>query len=427
MSDDWPQGWYQNEKPYAGEPTRDAPIQATPGASGSTGFGNGGYGSTGFGNGGYGDRGYGNGGTAGGWPTQPPASGGQGNGPGYGGPGYRSGNYGPGAARPARRRRWLRPKRILLVLAALVLVLVVAVGFLYVNINGKLNRANVLTAYSGRPAPTAGTNWLIAGSDSRGGLTRAQEAQLALGRDVAGGRSDTIMILHIPANGTAPTLVSIPRDSYVPIPGNGMNKINAAYAIGGPKLLAETVQNVTGLYISHYVGIGFGGLVDSVNSVGGVRLCLPAAYKDPLAGLNLPKGCQNLNGQQVLAFSRTRNFPLGDLQREQDQRLLLSALLKKMTSPGTMLNPFASIPAAYSLAGTLDVDSGTQLIDLYSVGEGLRNPVSTSVPFGSFENTSVGSVVTWNTSQARELFGDLATDKPVPKSLLTGTSLEGTA
>jgi LCP family protein required for cell wall assembly len=420
MSEDWPQGWYQNEKPYAGEPTRDAPVQAAPGAFGSTGFGNGGYGS----------RGYGNGGTAGGWPTQPPASGGRGSGPGYGagsGPGY-GGGSGPGGAGTRRGwRRWLRPKRILLVLLALVVVLAIAVGFLYVNINGKLNRANVLTGYSGRPAPTAGTNWLITGSDSRGGLTRAQEAQLALGHDVAGQRSDTILILHIPANGTAPTLVSIPRDSYVPIPGHGWNKINAAYAFGGPKLLAQTLQNVTGLYINHYIGIGFGGLVSAVNAVGGVRLCLPAAYKDPLAGLNLPKGCQNLNGDQVLAFSRSRNFSLGDLQREQDQRLVLSALLKKMTSPGVMLNPFASIPAANSIAGTLAVDSGTQLIDLYSVGEGLRAPVSTSVPFGSFANTSVGSVVTWNKAQAIELFGDLATDKPVPKSLLTGTSLEGTA
>ena len=195
MSDDWPHGWYQNEKPFAGEPTRDAPIQAAPDA----------FGSTGFGNGGYGNRGYGNGGTAGGWPTQPPANAGQGNGYGRPGPGPGSGSggnsYGPGGAGTRRRRRWLRPKRILLVLAALLLVLVVAVGFLYVTINGKLNRANVLTAYSGRPAPTAGTNWLIAGSDSRGGLSGAQENQFALGHNVTGGRSDTIMILHIPANG----------------------------------------------------------------------------------------------------------------------------------------------------------------------------------------------------------------------------------
>jgi len=401
MSDEWPQGWYQNEESFGDESTQDLTVQAA-----SVAFGSVGYSSVGNDNIGHDN----------GWPAQPPVRAGQGGGYDHDGTGTRRG-----------RRRWLRPRRILLTLTALVVVLAIALGFLYASVNNKLNRANVLTAYSGQPAPGAGTNWLITGSDSRGGLTSAQENQLALGHDVAGGRSDTIMILHVPSNGSAPTLVSIPRDSYVQIPGNGWNKINAAYAIGGPKLLAQTVQNATGLHVNHYIGIGLDGLVSAVNAVNGVRLCLPAAYKDPLSGLNLPKGCQNLDGQQVLAFVRTRNFPLGDLQREQDQRLLLAALLSKMTSPGVMLNPFSSIPAAYSVAAALDVDSGTKLIDLYSVGEALRNPVSTSVPFGSFENTSAGSVVVWNKSQAVEMFKDLAADKPVPKSLLTSTSLEGTA
>jgi LCP family protein required for cell wall assembly len=387
----------------------------------------------------YGRPGYGGSAPGGNWPTQPPRSGraarhgDPGTGPGYGPAGYGGSGYGPNdpgdggmGTRPGWRR-WLRPKRILLILTALVVVLALTAGILYVNINGKLNRVNVLTDYAGRPAPTAGTNWLITGSDSRGGLTKAQEDQLALGHDVTGGRSDTIMVLHIPANGSPPVLVSIPRDSYVPIPGHGWNKINAAYAIGGPKLLAQTVQNVTGLYINHYLGIGLGGLVDAVNAVGGVTMCLPAPLKDPLAGLNLKKGCQNLSGGQVLSFVRTRNFPLGDLQREQDQRLLLSALLKKMTSAGTLFNPFAIIPAASSIAGTLQVDPSVQLLDLYSVGQALRAPESTSVPFGSFANTSAGSVVMWNKSQALELFGDLAADKPVPKSLLSHTSLQGTA
>ena len=168
MSDDWPQGWYQNEKPNAGEPTRDAPIQGLPvpsvaPASGTAATGTGATGTV------AGRR------LAHAAPAQrrpgrtamaAPARGRQ---------------PGPGAARPARRRRWLRPKRILLVLAALVLVLVVAVGFIYVNVNGKLNRVNVLTAYSGRPTPGAGTNWLITGSDSRGGLTRGQEAAARAG------------------------------------------------------------------------------------------------------------------------------------------------------------------------------------------------------------------------------------------------------
>jgi len=408
MSDEWPQGWYQNEESFGDEPTQDLTVQAA-----SVAFGSVGYASVS-----HGSAGYGGAATAGGWPAQPPVTAGPGGGRGYG-PGGQG-------TRPGRRR-WLWPRRVLVTLTVLAVVLAIVLGFLYDSVNSKLNRANVLTAYSGQPVPGAGTNWLITGSDSRGGLTSAQVNQLALGHDVAGGRSDTIMILHIPSNGGTPTLVSIPRDSYVPIPGNGWNKINAAYAIGGPKLLAQTVQNATGLHISHYIGIGLDGLVSAVNAVNGVRLCLPAAYKDPLSGLNLPKGCQDLDGQQVLAFVRTRNFPLGDLQREQDQRLLLAALLAKMTSPGVMLNPFSSIPAAYSVAAALDVDSGTKLIDLYPVGEALRAPVSTSVPFGGFENTSAGSVVLWNKSQAQEMFKDLSTDTPVPKSLLTGTSLEGTA
>jgi LCP family protein required for cell wall assembly len=345
------------------------------------------------------------------WPVQPPA---------------RTGSGGGGPLTPQRPggwRRWLRPKRILIIVTALVALIVAATAGLYFDLNSKLSRVNVLvpTAFT-----SAGTNWLIAGSDSRGGLTTEQENQLALGHDVSGSRSDTIMLLHIPSNGTRPTLVSIPRDSYVPIPGNGYNKINAAYSIGGPKLLIETVQNVTGLHIDHYMGIGFGGLVSVVNDVGGVRMCLPGPMKDPKAGLNLKAGCQTLNGDQALGFVRTREFELGDLQREEDQRALLKSLLSKMTSAGTLINPFAVVPAASGAASSLTVDQGTQLSQLVSVAFALRNPVTTTVPFGQFADTSVGSVVEWNTAAAKQLFADLASDRPLPKSLITGSSVEGT-
>jgi LCP family protein required for cell wall assembly len=300
---------------------------------------------------------------------------------------------------------------------------VAAVG-LYFDMNSKLTRVNVLTPTA---FTSAGTNWLITGSDSRGGLTTEQENQLALGRNISGARSDTIMILHVPSNGTRPTLVSIPRDSYVPIPGNGYNKINAAYAIGGPKLLIETVQNVTGLRIDHYMGIGFGGLVSVVNDVGGVRMCLPGPMKDPKAGLNLKAGCQTLNGDQALGFVRTRNFAASDLQREQDQRVLVKALLSKMTSIGTLINPFAVIPAARGAASALTVDQGTQLSQLVSVAFALRNPVTTTVPVGGGETTNVGDVLLWNTAEAKQFFADLAADKPLPKNLVTGSTVEGTA
>jgi LCP family protein required for cell wall assembly len=307
-----------------------------------------------------------------------------------------------------------------------ILVVVVAgtsVG-LYFTFNSKLTRADVLVPTT---ATSSGSNWLITGSDGRGGLTPAQDNALSLGRNISGARSDTILLLHIPSNGTKPTLISIPRDSYVDIPGHGWNKINAAYAFGGPKLLIQTVQVATGLPVNHYMGIGFDGLVNVVNDVGGVYMCLPGPMKDPKSGLKLKKGCQTLTGDQALAFVRTRAFADGDLQREQDQRQFLKALLSKMTSFGSIANPFSSIPAAGGAASALTVDNGTQLYQLVSVGYALRNPVTTTVPFGGFGNEAVGSVVLWNKSAAEQMFKDLGTDTALPKSLISGSAVEGTS
>jgi LCP family protein required for cell wall assembly len=364
-----------------------------------------------------GASGYGPGGRLGigtGWPEQPPLHSPQHDHP--GGPGGPV-RYGRG------RRRWVR--RYLTALAVLVVLIILASAGLYFYVNSKLVGADILVSYTGRPAPSAGTNWLIAGSDSRQGLTRAQEIQLATGKlsAISGQRSDTIMILHIPSNGGRPVLLSIPRDSYVSIPGYGSSKINAAFDLGGPKLLAETIQNETGLYINHYMGIGFGGFVSVVNDIGGVRMCLPGPMVDPKAGLNLKAGCQDLDGGQALGYVRTRNFALSDLQREQDQRLFLKALLSKMTSPRTMLNPFAMIPAATGSASALTVSKGTDLYELVKAAFALRNPETTTVPLNNldYQTPNDGLAVTWDPSQAHQLFNDLKTDAPLPSSLITGS------
>jgi LCP family protein required for cell wall assembly len=312
------------------------------------------------------------------------------------------------------------------VAAAVAVILVVAVvGYFYLD--SQLQRKNVLVDYAQRPAAGAGQNWLITGSDSRQGLTRRQERQLATGADIGGHRSDTVLVLHIPANGNPAVLVSLPRDSYVPIPGYGSNKINAAYSLGGPRLLAQTVQNVTGLRIDHYMGIGFGGLVNVVNAVGGVHMCLPRPITDPAAGLHLKKGCQTLDGAQALGFVRTRHsFSSQDLQREQNQRVFIKALLSKLTSPGTLANPFAVVPAAFGGTSALTVDEGTHLYQLISVAFALRQPQTTTVPIANANfSTSNGDAVLWNKTSALELFNDLKFDRKVPKSLLTGSHLQG--
>jgi len=379
--------------------------------AGAGGPGDGGYGAGGGGTaggaGGYGSAasGYG-GGVA--TPTRSPAR-----------PG------GPGAPGSSGARRWLRPRRIFGVLAIVVALILVAGVGTYLYLNSKLTRGNFLVDYSGRPAAGSGTNWLIAGSDSRQGLTKKQERQLSTGY-VSGGRSDTVMILHIPVSGK-PLLISIPRDSYVDIPGHGMDKINAAYSIGGPRLLAETIQHDTGLYINHVMDIGFGGFVRVVDSVGGVRMCLKHSLYDKASGLHLKKGCHVLDGAQALAYVRDRHsFATQDLQREQDQRIFLAALLTKMTSAGVMFNPFKSLPAASGTASALTVDNGTSLYQLLGVAEALRHPLTTTVPIANANYpTWAGDAVLWNSSQARELFNDLETGQTVPSSLITG-SQQGT-
>jgi LCP family protein required for cell wall assembly len=425
---EWPSGWFRDEKPKpaggdggpgaappgrAGEPTVHLPAGSAGAAPAA---------------GGYARAADGRGQRAGAWPEQPPL---------YGPPpGGRRGpapatyprapQPPPGGGRGGRRTGRRRGRRILLIIVSIVLVVGVALGAMYFYLDSQLARSNVLVDYAGRPAAGAGQNWLITGSDSRAGLTRAQKRQLHTGSD-AGRRSDTILILHIPSNGGRPVLISLPRDSYVTIPGFGQNKINAAYSFGGPRLLAKTVQNNTGLRIEHYIGIGFGGLVNAVDAVGGVRMCLPTPIHDQASGLNLKAGCQTLDGAEALGYVRTRHqFANQDLQREQNQRVFLRALLRKMTSPGTLLNPFASVPAALGAAGAVKVDSGTHLYQLLQLALALRNPQTTTVPIAVPNYpTPAGDAVLWDSNKAQKLFRYLNHDRPVPKGLLTGSHLVG--
>ena len=323
----------------------------------------------------------------------------------------------PMRARVRRRRRWGR--RLLLV--ALVLVVAIVAGYFYLD--SRLHRVDVLGDYAGRPGDTPGTNWLIVGSDSRAGLSKAQRRKFKTG-SAAGRRTDSMMLLHMGAGGT--TLVSLPRDSYVPIPGHGSNKLNAAYAFGGPRLLLRTVEGATDVHIDHYAEIGFSGFVGMVDAVGGVNMCIKQPVKDPQAGLDLKAGCQELDGGEALGYVRSRHaFAQGDLARVQHQREVLAALVSKATSPGTLFNPFRIWPLALRATDDFAVDERDHLYNLMGFAWGMRgvtkgDAVTTTVPIAGFGSSpAAGSYVRWDPAKAGLLFGALKEDKPVPKSVVT--------
>ncbi|WP_433514261.1 LCP family protein [Nonomuraea sp. CA-143628] len=324
----------------------------------------------------------------------------------------------PSGPKPPRRR--IKGRTILKIVAAVVaLLLVVAVG-LFFWIDSRLTGIpGVLDDYQGRPDDTPGTNWLLVGSDSRKGLSAADRKKLATGK-AAGQRTDSMMLLHIPAGSDKPTLVSLPRDSAVTIPGKGRNKLNAAYAIGGPKLLAQTIETVTGVRVDNYMEIGFAGFVDIVDAVGGVEINVRAAVDDPKAGLKLKKGVQTLTGAQALGYVRTRKGgALPDFERTKRQRQFLGAVVKKAASPGTLINPFTSIPLAMSATDAVAVDSSTGAFDMLSLGLAMGDsPVTTVVPFGGNEIAGGGSAVKWDREKATALFNAIKEDKPVPKEIL---------
>lgn len=252
-----------------------------------------------------------------------------------------------------------------------------------------------------------GATWLLVGSDSRQGLSEADVERLGTGGDIGTGRTDTIMLVHVPLSGKA-TVVSLPRDSYVEIPGYGMDKLNAAFAYGGAPLLVETVQKATGVPIAHYAEIGFGGFAGIVDALGGVNMCLADALYDPLANINVEAGCQNLDGATALGYARSRRFANGDLERVQHQRELVTAIVKKVTSTSTLINPFRLVKLLNAGAASVTLGKADHVWNLAFLAFALaKQPTMATVPVADFKTTDVGSVVEWDEVGASALFAPM--------------------
>ncbi|MGP9724537.1 LCP family protein [Corynebacterium sp. AOP40-9SA-29] len=313
----------------------------------------------------------------------------------------------PAQPRRPRKKRRIRPLRII---GALLLVIVLVVAGTAWWVDSHINRIEALTDYEGRIGNTSGTNWLLVGSDSRVGMSEEDGERYAAG-DLSdeGARTDTIIVVHVPTFGGKPTMVSIPRDSYVDVPGYGQDKINSAFSYGGPQLLQQTVEQATGMRMDHYMEIGFGGFGKIVDAVGGVELCPAEAIDDPMAGLNVEAGCQEMDGPTALGYVRTRYTSAnGDLDRVERQREFLSAVVSKVGSFGTLANPFRALPLINAFSEALTVDEGDHVWHLARLAFGMiRGADQQTVPVGGFADTDAGSVVLWDDEAAEELFSDM--------------------
>ncbi|MDO9378090.1 MAG: LCP family protein [Nocardioidaceae bacterium] len=323
-----------------------------------------------------------------------------------------SGRSGGGTPPPPTRRssrpprgKGRRVRRIVLALVLVWVVFLVAVPFWAW---GKITKVDADPA-GDRPAEQPGQTFLLVGSDSRAGLSKAQQKELTTGSDGGGrGRTDTIMLMH---TGSGPTLLlSIPRDSQVDIPGRGRGKINAAYAFGGPELLVQTIEQNTGVRVDDYVEIGFGGFVNIVDAVGGVQICPKQRLKDKAAGINLRKGCQEADGTTALGYARSRKqYADSDISRVQSQREVLGAIASEVKSPATVLNPFRYADVAGSSASSLSIGEDVGPIALGRFALGLSSAMgggglNCTVPIADLS-------VRWDRERALEMFGYIKQDR----------------
>lgn len=338
------------------------------------------------------------------------------------------------------------------VVAILIVLLLVAVGYVVVNYTSFVNGITHVNVISGGISADKDQNILLVGDDHRpAGASAAELAQLGTTEDGGSFDTDTIMILHVPADGSNPTLVSIPRDSWVSVPGFGMSKINAAFAMGartggdagGARLLIQVVQNLTGLTIDHYVRISLLGFYDVVKALGPVRVCLRAAVSDPYSGIHLPAGYSTLDAQQALAFVRQRHgLPEGDLDREIRQQYFLSIEAHQILTAGTLLNPVKLHNVIAAISSSIETDPGLNLLNLAAQVRGFGGHLrSATIPITGTPTIEVDgrplSIVQVNTAAMPAFIAGIVhpvsstTPAPLPGTIsltvLNGSGVNGAA
>jgi LCP family protein required for cell wall assembly len=328
-------------------------------------------------------------------------------------------------------------------------VLIASISWLGLGqVSGQISRINVFGNLSDRPEKTSrALNYLVVGSDSREGLTRAQTRKLKVGTTAvaAGGRSDTMFLIHISKSRDSAFIISLPRDTLVQVPAHisqdgttdipeRPGKLNASFAFGGAPLLIQTIEKMTNLKIDHYVEINFAGFTGVVDALGGVEVCSKVPINDPKSHLVLSAGTHTLDGLEALKYVRTRDFDgRGDIGRMERQQQFISAVLRKATSTGVLLNPIKLANFYNATISTVKMDEGLDKNDLLTLAKQMRNLSSgnirtLTVPIANpnGRHPEVGSVVIWDEILAADLWtrvrdDEALIDKVKKKKVATAT------
>jgi LCP family protein required for cell wall assembly len=332
--------------------------------------------------------------------------------------------------------------RVLVAAASVFVLVATGIGWhLFRDLTGGISTTDVIAGRLGGFGKPPGTdqNILLVGVDSRTDakgrpLSKKILAELRSGAEDGVLNSDTIIVLHIPADGSRAIGISIPRDSYVDIPGEGKNKINAAYptvkletaaklreegedphaaeaeaATAGRTALIKTVEKLTGITIDHYAEVNLLGFYNLTNAIGGVDVCLNSRVNEPFSGARFPAGRQSISGGAALAFVRQRHeLPHGDFDRIRRQQVFLAAVAHKILSAGTLTNPS-------KLQGLVDVakesvvlDTGWDVLAFARQASDLAGGriEFMTIPVSGAETNSHGDVVLVDPDEVHEFFAE---------------------
>lgn len=278
---------------------------------------------------------------------------------------------------------------------------------------GDANGNGILDIYEGgavtdRPVNAASTDILLLGSDQRSGA----EAQV-----VTGARADTIMVLHIPEDGSAAYLISVMRDTWVNIPGYGSHKVNAALNYGGVDLQVATIEQLLGIQMDHVAEIDFQGFKALVDTLGGVTVDVPFAFNATPAGYSFAAGPQTMTGGEALVFVRERYvFSDGDYQRVRNQRAFLRGVYNELKADGALSSASKLLQVIESVSPYMSVDQGLSPSAIVGIAQPVLSNGNTQLVSMTLPNAGTGwswdgqSIVVLDAAATSALSNALKTD-----------------